>query len=99
MKIEIELQRENPLLNRKEIKFRVLHEGGGTPSRAEVISALKEALNLKKEVVVLRKVVSEFGRDTSVGEVRVYPTLEEAKKIEPEHILKRSGLVEEKKEG
>ncbi|HDD60632.1 MAG: 30S ribosomal protein S24e [Thermoplasmata archaeon] len=98
MKIEIESQRENPLLNRKEVIFRVLHEGGGTPKRSEVLSLLKEALNLKKEAVVLRQLKSEYGRDSSVGEVRVYPTLEDAKKVEPDHLLKRSGLIEEKKE-
>lgn len=98
MKIEIEWQRENPLLNRKEVAFRVHHEGGGTPRRSDVLSLLKEALNLKKEAVVLRHLRSEFGRDSSVGEVRVYPTLEDAKRVEPEHLLRRSGLIEEKKE-
>ena len=99
MEIEIEEKRENPLLYRKEIRFVVIHEGEGTPSRAIVKEELAKKLKEKTGNIIIDHIRSHFGSQKSIGYAKVYKSLDDAKKIEPEYIIKRNFETKEKKEG
>jgi len=98
MEIEIEEKRVNPLLYRKEVRFVVIHDGEGTPSRAIVKEELAKKLKEKKENMIIDYIRSHFGSQRSIGYAKVYKSLDDAKKIEPKYIIKRNLEEKEKKE-
>ncbi len=94
MELEITSKRENILLGRMEVEFRVLHEGEPTPSREALREALAKALHGSKETVVLDRLKSTFGMGLSEGYAKLYSNVETIKKVERPHILVRNGLAE-----
>lgn len=96
MKIEILKEIENAPLARKEIKFKVLHTGGTTPSRADVRAKIIAQFDADEARVVVRSLKTRFGSDHSEGIARIYDSSEQMKKVERKHILVRH---ETKKEG
>ena len=95
MEIEIVKKSDNPLLGRVEVKFEVSHPKEKTPSRKEVMEGIKEAMELKKDIVVVDSYRSPFGLGRSFGEARVYKDLDSAKNVEEKHVLKRCNLLKE----
>ena len=105
MEIEIVSKKENPLLKRTEIHFRVKHEQtGSTPLRLEVRNAIASALKAKVDFVFVKKLKTKTGKHIAVGLANVYDSVDQARLVEPEYIIKRnvppekSGEVEEGKE-
>ena len=99
MEVKIVSAKENLLLKRKEVGFRVEHgPQGKTPTRLEVKKALAAELKVSEELVFVEKMVTLTGTSTAVGVANVYETMEQAKLIEPEYIMKRN-LPEKPKEG
>jgi len=97
MKIKVTSQQQNPLLKRTEIAFEVEHaETGGTPPRLEVRKMLAEALKADIERVYIKKMETKTGDITAFGEANVYESTEQAKLVEPEHIITRNSPKEEK---
>jgi small subunit ribosomal protein S24e len=101
MEIEIQSQRNNPLLKRTEVYFIVRHEKEGTPNRELVRSELAEKLNVKKENVMVNHMTSTFGVQETVGYAKVYTSVDQAKAEEPDYVLVRNAVItkeERKKE-
>ncbi len=102
MELEIVGKRENALLKRTEVRFRVAHPGEQTPKRGDLRQELAKALHATRDIVVVDFVRSEFGRSGSQGYAKVYKSKEDALHTERKHILVRNGLVaaevKEKKE-
>ncbi|HEX17221.1 MAG: 30S ribosomal protein S24e [Thermoplasmata archaeon] len=101
MELEITDKRENPLLNRTEIRFRVKHEGEKTPEREIVREDIARLLKVKKDLVVIDHIRPSFGIAVSSGYAKIYKSIEDAKRIEPSYILKRNKIgeaTEEKEE-
>ena len=98
MEIEILNEKDNPLLERNEVQFIVKHEGAPTPKRDEVREMLGAMMKKNKKLVVIDYLKSSFGVNTSSGYAKIYRSEAAAKKYEAEAILKRNGMVEEKKE-
>jgi small subunit ribosomal protein S24e len=99
MEIKIVSTKENPLLKRKEVDFRVEQDQGEkTPARLEVKKALATKLKIKEEIVFIKKMRTLTGTSTAVGIANAYETVEEAKFIEPEYIRKRNRPPEPKEE-
>lgn len=97
MKIKVTTKKRNPLLKRTEVAFEVEHgETGGTPSRFEVRKNLAAALKAKLELVYLKRVETRTGANTALGEANVYESVEQAKLVEPEHIVTRNTPPPEK---
>ena len=98
MEIEIESRRENKLLGREEIHFVIKYEGA-TPRRQKVKEELKKALGLKG-FVLLQYIKPMFGLNQAKVYAKVYPSEEEARKIEEDYIIRRNigGKKEEEKE-
>ena len=99
MEVKIVSTKENPLLKRKEVDFRV-EQGpkGKTPARLEVKKALAAELKMSEEVVFVKRMRTMTGTNTTVGVANAYETVEQAKFIEPEYIIKRNSPPEKPKE-
>ena len=99
MEVKIVSTKENPLLKRKEVDFRV-EQGpkGKTPARLEVKKALAGELKMSEEVVFVKRMRTMTGTNTTVGVANAYETVEQAKFIEPEYIIKRNSPPEKPKE-
>lgn len=97
MKIKIMTKKQNPLLKRTEVAFEVEpEETGGTPSRLEVRKNLAETLKANLELVYIKKVGTRTGANTALGEANVYESVEQAKLMEPDHIITRNTPPAEK---
>jgi small subunit ribosomal protein S24e len=89
MKIEILQEKENRLLERKEVKIKVIHDGP-TPSRTEVRDKLIATLKTGKDTVILDSFKSKFGSRESVGKVRIYKAKDRAIEVEDRHVLAKN---------
>ena len=98
MKVEVIDQQRNELLKRDEVSFRVDHEDAGTPRRTVIRQRLADMLDASVERVYLIKFETKTGSMTAVGEARIYDTVEQAKYVEPEHIVLRNSPEKEKQE-
>ena len=88
MEIKVLDSKENPLLSRKEVKFNVDHPKESTPKIQDVKQKLAAMLTAKEELVFVDNIKSHFGKAASIGYAKVYDSVESAKKIEKEHIIK-----------
>ena len=99
MKIKITSKEQNPLLKRREITFEVEHkETGGTPSRLEVRKELASKLKKDVELVYVKRMETRTGTMTVVGKATAYDSAEQAKLVEPEHIIIRNTPQEKPEE-
>jgi small subunit ribosomal protein S24e len=99
MEVKIVSTKENPLLKRKEVDFRVEQDATvQTPNRLDVKKALATKLKVNEELVFVKKMQTMTGTHTTVGNATAYETVEQAKFIEPEYIRKRNSPPEEPKE-
>jgi small subunit ribosomal protein S24e len=91
MEIELTEEKENPLLKRKEVTFKLHHEEeGASPSREAARNALIKALKCSSNLLVIDKMATEFGKRETVGYAKVYESEERLKEIERKHIVKRN---------
>jgi small subunit ribosomal protein S24e len=91
MNVRITSEEYNPLLKRKEVAFEVEHkETGGTPSRLEVRKKLATLLKADFELVYVKKMETKTGTMIAVGEANAYDSIEQAKLVEPKHIIARN---------
>ena len=87
MEIDFENRKENKILGREEIIFRVRYEGK-TPSREKIREHLRNMLG--KGFVVIEYIKTLYGVPEARGYARVYESEEQAKKIEEKHIIERN---------
>jgi small subunit ribosomal protein S24e len=97
MEVEINEKKENPLLNRTEIRFKIVHEAAATPAKKDVREALAKATNTAKDRVVVDNMNTIFGKGETVGYAKVYKSKQDAVNVERSAIKLRHGLVEPKK--
>ena len=99
MKVNIISKEQNPLMKRKEVKFSIDHsEKGGTPSRIAVSRQLASMLNSKSELIFVKNLMTKTGTMTAVGEATIYETIEQAKIMEPKHVVARNKIPEKTEE-
>ncbi|TRO46300.1 30S ribosomal protein S24e [Candidatus Bathyarchaeota archaeon] len=99
MEVKIVSTKENPLLKRKEVDFRIEQDPKGkTPARLEVKKALADKLKINEELIFVKNMRTMTGTSTAVGIANAYEEIEQAKFIEPEYIRKRNNPPEEPKE-
>ncbi|MFH1393609.1 MAG: hypothetical protein ABII71_05885 [Candidatus Micrarchaeota archaeon] len=97
METEIKNSSDNPLLGRKEIKAIVSFDGA-TPNRKELKEAICGKAAANPDLTVLREVNNEFGLKRVTCVVHVYENKETLARVEPEHMRKREGIGQEKKD-
>jgi small subunit ribosomal protein S24e len=99
MELTIVKSKENPLLKRREIQFRIEHgPQSKTPARLEVKKALAAELKIGEELVFVKDMRTLTGTGTAVGHANAYETAKQAKMVEPEYIMKRNNPPEKPKE-
>ncbi len=99
MEVKILSENENPLLKRREVVFQVEHnQTGCTPPRLEVKNAIAKLLKTDANLVFIKKLETKTGTCKAVGLANVYDSIEHAKLIEPEYIVKRNIPPEKPKE-
>tara|TARA_B100000676_G_C17793049_1_gene688089 strand:- start:201 stop:515 length:315 start_codon:yes stop_codon:yes gene_type:complete len=82
-------RKDNPLLNRVEIKFVWDHPNSPTPDLAQMVAAAaKSEPGAKPELVFVKDVSTRFGMPRTTGLALIYSS-EEASTIEPDFIVER----------
>jgi ribosomal protein S24E len=99
MKLKIVSKEQNPLMKRKEVTFSVEHaQTGGTPTRVEVRKQLAKLLKTDLDLVYVKQLETKTGTMVAIGEANAYDSVEQAKLMEPKHIMARNAIPEEKPE-
>lgn len=89
MDIKILKDKDNSLLNRRELDFVVKYEGS-TPSRSDVRNKLAAMLNAPLELLIIQRIKTEYGMQESKGYAKLYADEARMKQVEQEYILKRN---------
>jgi small subunit ribosomal protein S24e len=91
MKLDIQVieAKNNTILNRRELVFKVIHDES-TPSRKSVVERLAATQNSKVGLVYVDSLKTEFGKRETIGYAKIYETAERAKEIERAHIIERN---------
>lgn len=96
MEIEILRKKENQLLERTEIEFKVKHSKEKTPKRLDVRDVLANLLKESKDTIIIHSMIPEFGKSETTGYAKVYKSKDKALKIERDPRLIRVGLKPKK---
>jgi small subunit ribosomal protein S24e len=89
-------QKENKVIQRREAVLRIEHRNKGTPSRLDVIEAISKLFGIDKSLLVVRRIETEYGRDSSKAWVHIYGDRATLERFEPKYLLQRSEKKEEK---
>lgn len=89
MEIKVIGEKNNPMLNRREVIFKVIHDES-TPSRKSVVERLAATMNSKVGLVYVDGLKTEFGKRETHGYAKIYETAERAAEVERAHIIKRN---------
>ena len=95
MDIKIQSQKENKLLERKEVAALVSFVGP-TPKRTDIKNDLCAKMGVALDVAVIRDIEPIFGVKQLKILAHVYKDAEKLKKTEARHVLVRYGLAEKK---
>ena len=98
MEIEIISKKDNLLIGRLEVDFKISHPKEITPKRKDVRDEIAKLLEVQKDRIVVDRMNSEFGKPETLGYAKVYKSKGDALQIETKAVLKRNNLFEEKKE-
>jgi small subunit ribosomal protein S24e len=98
LEIQVIGEKNNPLLNRREIIFRVTYDDA-TPSRKSIVDRLAATLNSKQGLVIVDNIKTEFGKRESIGYAKLYDSVERVNELERTHIIKRNIFENVKNEG
>lgn len=95
MDVKVNSEKQNGLLDRKEIELSVSFDKA-TPNKKDLRYAISQKLGLAEENVVIRNISNQFGVKEISITAHIYPKPEILKKNEPHHVLVRSGVAEKK---
>ena len=87
--MEIINRKENPALDRVELKFQWDHSNEATPSLSKMVEAAAKAEpGADRNLVVVKNVNTRFGMSRTTGTALIYGSAE-SKSIEPEYVIER----------
>lgn len=90
--LKIETEKDNKLLHRKEIKYRILFKNEATPSREKIKELIAKNSGADKELVIIDKNLQETGLNEVLGYSKIYKDKASAMLYEPDYELLRNGL-------
>ncbi|MEM0285352.1 MAG: 30S ribosomal protein S24e [Sulfolobales archaeon] len=90
--LKVVSERYNGLVRRLEVEAVVSHQGLPTPSKKSLAEALGRIYSRSPDLVIIRRVESDYGVGLSRVYAHIYDSLDRLKSFEPEHILKRHGF-------
>ena len=97
MKVEVIEEKENPLLDRKEIKATITGFEK-TPTREEVRNQLIAKLGTDSKKLLLDEIKQEYGKKQAIAFVKIYKNEEALQKYESKHKIKRNNLTKEEEQ-
>lgn len=87
MQMKIEKKTENKLLNRTEIEGAIAFQGA-TPSNKDVIAELAKQLKVEEDVIAMKIIDTQYGRQQARFKANVYKDKETLLKTEPKMKVK-----------
>ena len=66
------IEKENPIFQRKEFLFTLLHPDEKTPTRMEVKKHISAHYNVDQDLVLVESIKTEYGRCASTVKMRIY---------------------------
>jgi len=94
--IEIYEEKENKLVNRFEIKFKLNNKGKGTPNRMDFKKEIAAQKTVDEDLTIIRKLKTQFGTPLITGLAHIYKDKETLKFFEPFHIRVRNVEMEKR---
>jgi ribosomal protein S24E len=88
MELNIESEKENKLLGRKEIEAKITFDAA-TPNRIQIKELVCGKLGANTDFTVLRNTKNEFGMKRITVTLHIYKDAESMKKMEPGYIITR----------
>lgn len=82
MKIKIETREDKPAVDRYELRVKI-EDVIATPSNDYVKKEIAKTMNKPEDVVVVKKIIQNFGKKEAEAIVFVYNSHESLKKFEP----------------
>ena len=95
MEITILEKKENPLLNRTEIKFECDYPTEGTPNILDVKHKLVALEDASKDLLVVDSMKPSYGEAKAVGLAKIYDSVEKLDEIETEAVKTKNEEPEE----
>ncbi|MDK6028337.1 hypothetical protein QPL79_03035 [Ignisphaera sp. 4213-co] len=92
LSVTVTREEENKLLSRIELEVYLDHVTRGTPSRKELQKILASIYGVAEDMIIVKKILSEYGRGSSKAHVHIYLDRNFIRLVEPKYILKRLGL-------
>jgi small subunit ribosomal protein S24e len=96
MDIEIQGTDAQPLLNRTELKARIAFQGA-TPTKKQVVEAVAKATGAKHDLVIVRRISTQFGSRSAEVLARVYNDKKSLETLEHKATLRKHGMLAEEK--
>lgn len=90
MEIKIIEKKENPLLNRTEIKFECEYPTEGTPKILDVKHKLVALEDSSNDLLVVDSMKPSYGVPTAVGLAKVYDSVDKLNEIETKAVLAKN---------
>lgn len=97
MKLEFSEKREIPLLSRTRAQFRACFDKE-TPSREKIRKEVANILKVKEDLTIIKHVYPRFGKKEAKVIAHVYENMNDLKRIEEAHLLKKHFKEEKKAE-
>ncbi|RMF89539.1 MAG: hypothetical protein D6733_06150 [Methanobacteriota archaeon] len=89
MKIDVISEKENPLLERKEVVVRISYKGA-TPKREEIRSKVAATLGADDDRLILDPLQQRYGASEAVAKVKIYSSKKRVGEIERPHIIRKN---------
>ena len=97
MDVEILEEKENPLLERKEVLVKITHTGALTPKRSEIRDKLIAKLDADSNRLILSPLNQQYGGAQAIASVKVYKSKERALQVESHHSMRKNFIISEEK--
>ncbi len=97
MDVKVIKKEESKLFPRVEVLLQI-EFAGPIPPREEVRKEVSKKLGVNENLVVIDEIKGVYGERVCKVNARVYTDEKSIKELEPEHLIKRNKLFEEKKE-
>jgi len=98
MESQITTVKQNPLLDRREVKVTVNHEGEETPSKEDVKNRVAAENNLNEEEINVDSIYTGFGQNISKATLKIFQEFEYDEELEQETIEEEVEVTQDYKD-
>jgi small subunit ribosomal protein S24e len=93
MEIEIIEEKENPLMERKEMQLRIIQDAG-SPKIIDLRKKIAAQFSLNESLFVIQQILAEYGMNESHCTLKIYDSEDRLRAVEAKHILRKNGFLE-----